>query len=73
MSPVLHLHGLNTRLRCRPTELYLGASTSRRRLALTVQSDANVFEDEIIAEWLDEVKKATLFYLGKDNLPSARL
>lgn len=67
--PILRLHALGTKLRCRPEELYLGASTYRKKLSLAIQSDGNVFEDEVISEWLDEVKNATWFYLGQDTLP----
>lgn len=53
-------------LHCRPTELYLGASTSAQRLRLIVYWDNNVFEEDLITEWLDEVKNAVDFYLGQD-------
>ena len=30
-----------------------------------VQYDGNVFEDGVVREWLDEVKEAVLWYLGR--------
>jgi len=53
-----------SRLRCRPTELYLGAATTRGQLHLHVFWDSNVYDDEMVAELLSEVKMATEFYFS---------
>lgn len=29
--------------------------------------DRNVFSDDIVAEWLDEVRVATIWYLGREE------
>jgi len=53
-----------SRLRCRPCELYLGAATVQRRLHMYVCWDTNVYEDGLVAEWLEKVGIATVFYLS---------
>ncbi|KAJ3915996.1 hypothetical protein F5877DRAFT_47500 [Lentinula edodes] len=63
-APILHLIKATTRLRCRPTELYLGAATARGRLSLNVFWDENVYKREVVKEWLDEVREATKWFLG---------
>jgi hypothetical protein len=65
--PVLHVHSSSTQLHCRPAELYLGASSSQNRLNVGIFWDGNVFEEAVVEEWLDEVLKATLWYLGLDQ------
>ena len=54
-----------TRLHTRPAELYLGALSSRGRLSMYVFYDGNVYEEEVVSEWLDEVRGAVLWYLGQ--------
>lgn len=61
------------KLHCRPTELYLGASTSRRQLRIGASWDNNVIGEELVGEWLEEVKKAVEFYLIDADLPKTRL
>lgn len=61
--PRLHVLSSIVRLRCRPGELYLGASSSRKQLHLTIDYDGNVYESDIVQEWLEEVKTATKIYL----------
>lgn len=55
-------------LRCRPTELYLGASTSAQQLRLIVYWDNNVFDEALVTEWLGEVRNAIDYYLGEDDV-----
>ncbi|KAK0210933.1 hypothetical protein DFS33DRAFT_1296408 [Desarmillaria ectypa] len=62
-TPRIHLRCSGVRLRCRPGEIYLGASTFRNELELVVYWDNNVTEKAIIEEWLQEVKRATSHYL----------
>ena len=56
------------RLRCRPCEMYLGAVTLQDQLMSFVHFDANVFEERIVDEWLDEIKQALEFYLGEEDI-----
>ncbi|GLB34885.1 hypothetical protein LshimejAT787_0204500 [Lyophyllum shimeji] len=66
-TPRLYLHFSQTRLHCRPAELYLGAATTRQQLHLNVFWDMNVYEEDTIREWLNEVREATEFYLGGEG------
>ena len=63
---IVHLVSSDLRLRCRPGEIYLGASTSNGKLHLKFFWDGNVFNDETVKEWLAEVKGAILWYLADD-------
>ncbi|KAG5647225.1 hypothetical protein DXG03_000760 [Asterophora parasitica] len=65
-SPILFLVTSGTKLHCRPTELYLGATTTRQQLHLHVFWDQNVYDDELVKVWLHEVREATEVYLGGD-------
>ena len=47
-------------------ELYLGAETSRDQLHMHCFFDKNVFDREVVEEWLAEIRAATLHYLGGD-------
>jgi hypothetical protein len=53
--------------------LYLGASTARRQLGFYVYYDQNVFDKEMVEEWLGEVRGAAEFYLEQAERPEARL
>lgn len=64
----LELMASASRLRCRPSELYLGAATVQQRLHIYVCWDSNVYEDDIVAEWLEEVKIAIEFYLSDPSV-----
>ncbi|KAF8163367.1 hypothetical protein B0H34DRAFT_320922 [Crassisporium funariophilum] len=66
-TATLHLSSSGTMLHCRPSELYLGAATSRQQLHLNVFWDNNVFDEGVVIEWLEEVKEATNFYLGQEE------
>lgn len=66
-ASTLHLIKSVTRLRCRPTELYLGAVTARGQLRLNVFWDENVYQREVVEEWLDEVRRATEWFLGTED------
>ncbi|RDB21134.1 hypothetical protein Hypma_011674 [Hypsizygus marmoreus] len=63
-APILHLLKSGTQLHCRPGELYLGASTTRQQLHLFIHWDKNVYDEETVKEWLQEVRSATECYLG---------
>jgi hypothetical protein len=64
-------------LRCRPSELYLGALTSRGALRFFCYADINVYEEATVREWVQEVADAAVAYLGDGVLdgqaPTARL
>ncbi|KAF9013890.1 hypothetical protein BDQ17DRAFT_1341682 [Cyathus striatus] len=62
-NPALRLVSSQAILRCRPTELYLGASTINKRLRLHIFWDKNVYEESVIKEWFEEVIQATGYYL----------
>ena len=51
------------KLSVRAAELYLGAETKDRELSIFVSWDGNVYEDELVKDWLEEIKKATEYYL----------
>ncbi|KAI0029368.1 hypothetical protein K488DRAFT_22700, partial [Vararia minispora EC-137] len=51
-------------LRCRPGELYLGLNMANSTLNFTIFYDANAYADEVVQEWLDEVRGATIYFLG---------
>ncbi|KAF9651432.1 hypothetical protein BDM02DRAFT_3110474 [Thelephora ganbajun] len=51
------------KLSVRAAELYLGAETKDQELSIFVSWDGNVFKDELVEEWLEEIKKATEYYL----------
>ena len=56
-----------TRLRCRPGEFYLGAKTQYGQMHIHVFFDANVVEEEVAREWMDEVELALEYYLGRSQ------
>jgi hypothetical protein len=60
-------------LHCRPSELYLGASTFYQQLRFYIFWDQNVFDRETVEEWLGEVRGAAEFYLGQAKQPLAHL
>lgn len=51
------------KLSVRAGELYLGAETKDQELSIFVSWDGSVFEDELVKEWLEEIRKATEYYL----------
>ncbi|KAF9535273.1 hypothetical protein CPB83DRAFT_1399 [Crepidotus variabilis] len=55
------------RARARPAELYLGAQTKRGELRFHVNFDANVYDEVLVMEWLNEVREVTVFYLGGES------
>ncbi|KAJ7583480.1 hypothetical protein C8J56DRAFT_830760 [Mycena floridula] len=59
----LHHHRTATSLHCRPAELYLGAATTRKQLHLSIFWDGNVYERDVILEWLNEVQSAIRHYI----------
>uniref|UniRef100_D8PT78 Condensation domain-containing protein n=1 Tax=Schizophyllum commune (strain H4-8 / FGSC 9210) TaxID=578458 RepID=D8PT78_SCHCM len=63
-EPIIEILETHTRLRTRPTELYLGGATFKGQLGLVVHYDGNVYEDALVQEWLDEVRNAVHWYLG---------
>lgn len=58
------------RLRCRPTELYLGSITKDNQLGFWVSWDENVYEETMVKEWLSEFKAAAEWYLGREDSPA---
>ncbi|KAH0833442.1 hypothetical protein J3R83DRAFT_12557 [Lanmaoa asiatica] len=66
-APTIAVEYIGTHLHVRPSELYLGAASSRGQLYMTVFHDGNVFEEAVVREWLDEVREAVLWYLGQTH------
>lgn len=67
-GPILRLRSNRTHLQCRPTELYLGASTSQGQLQFAIYWDSNVYDDATVHEWLSEVQSAAEWYLGQPRV-----
>jgi hypothetical protein len=63
-STVLRLLSAASYLHCRPSGLNLGAETWQKQLRFKAYWDGNVYADDVVKEWLDEVKAATEWYLG---------
>lgn len=68
-TPRIVVENAMTQLHLRPAELYLGALTWRSQLNMYVFYDRNVYEHEVVKEWLDEVRGAVLWYLGQSHRP----
>ena len=51
------------KLKVRAAELYLGAETKDQELSIFVSWDGNVYNDELVKKWLEEIKKAAEYYL----------
>ena len=67
LGPRIVVENAMTRLHTRPAELYLSALTARDQLNMYVSYDANVYEEGVVREWLDEVRGAVLWYLGQTH------
>jgi len=64
-KPKIILHSTKHRLHCRPNEFYLGAKTSKGELCMFVYVDQNIYDKDMIDEWLQkDVKDAVEYYLG---------
>jgi hypothetical protein len=48
--------------------LYLGSATVAGEMRMYVFYDANVFEYDIVREWLGEVRDATIHYLAPGTI-----
>ncbi|KAF7323046.1 hypothetical protein HMN09_00084500 [Mycena chlorophos] len=62
-NPTLRLITGDTKLHCRPGELYLGSGTVNQELFFAVYFDKNVFTEHIVQEWLSEIRYAADIYL----------
>jgi hypothetical protein len=72
-SPKVHLVTSQTKLHCRPTELYLGAATSRQQLHINVFWDDNVYDEATVKEWLVEIREAVKFYLASEVISTGEI
>lgn len=63
MTPAIKIVKSWKKLSVYAAELYLGAETKDQELFIFIYWDGNVFEDGLIEEWLDEIRKAILYYL----------
>ncbi|KAJ8517557.1 hypothetical protein ONZ45_g5259 [Pleurotus djamor] len=66
-QPLIRITSAQTHLRCRPGELYLGSHTSRQQLNMFVFFDGSTYDPKVVEEWLNEVKDAAVWYLGRES------
>jgi hypothetical protein len=66
-TPTIEIVKSWTKLSVRAAELYLGAETKDQELSIFISWDGNVYEDELVKEWLEEIRKATEYYLLLDT------
>jgi hypothetical protein len=64
-TPKVVVENSGIHIHARPAEFYLTADSSRGRMNMYAFYDGNVFEEGVIKEWLDEVREAVLWYLGR--------
>lgn len=57
----------STKLRGRATDIYLQVATTGGQLRFFLFTDRNVYPDELIVEWLNEIKAAAAWYLCGDS------
>ena len=62
-TPTLELVNSWKKLSVRAAEFYLGAETKDQELSIFVSWDGNVYKDELVEEWLEEIRQATEYYL----------
>ena len=62
-QPSLKLLRVRSFLHCRPAELYLGASTFRKQMKFHVFWDGNVYDNEVVRDWLEELVETSKVYL----------
>lgn len=70
-KPMMTLHYASHLLRCRPGELYLGASTSRGQLGFFCCVDISTHDIHLVEEWMEEVKQAALYFLASNPAKAA--
>ena len=68
--PNLRIVDMATHLRVRPAELYLGAVMQRNQLDFFNFADLNVYDENTVCEWLEEVRDAAVHYLGQETVRS---
>ena len=61
--PDIKVVAMRSFLHCRPMELYLGASTFLKRLKFYIFWDGNVYDGDVVEDWLQELVEATKVYL----------
>ncbi|EJD03599.1 uncharacterized protein FOMMEDRAFT_105696 [Fomitiporia mediterranea MF3/22] len=66
-KPLLHILNSTVHLRCRPSELYLGALMSKRRIAFISYADINTYDEDDVKEWVEGVREACVHYLGTEG------
>ncbi|KAJ7109457.1 hypothetical protein C8R44DRAFT_986433 [Mycena epipterygia] len=71
--PLLRLAQFQTFLHCRTGELYLGSGTSRGQMFISVFFDRNVSPDDLIQEWVNEIRHALYLYLGDAKAIGSKL
>lgn len=70
---LLHILDSGPIVHPRPTDFYLSVSSSRGHIKFSLLWDRNVYANELMSEWLDEVLAATEWYLGGEMKVQGRL
>jgi hypothetical protein len=63
LRPTLRLLSGRSVYRSRPGDLYLTAATTNGKLTFVVSYDRNAWDDQLVEEWLDEIRGAAVHYL----------
>ncbi|KAG9316764.1 hypothetical protein JVU11DRAFT_2826 [Chiua virens] len=71
-APKIVIQDIKVYLHTRPAELYLGAWSTGGQLHFYSFYDSNVFEEAVVKEWMDEIKGAVSWYLGRPHAKSLR-
>lgn len=66
-TPKVVVENSRIHIHARPAELYLTADSSHGQINMLTYYDGNVFEEGVLREWLDEVREAVLWYLGRPH------
>ncbi|KAI0362094.1 hypothetical protein OH77DRAFT_1416302 [Trametes cingulata] len=66
-NTILQVVDSSTFLHSRPTEFFLGNSTTRDHINLTLTYDGNVYLDNDADEYMRECREATLYYLAGEG------
>ncbi|KIJ68173.1 hypothetical protein HYDPIDRAFT_83607 [Hydnomerulius pinastri MD-312] len=67
-APRLRVVDCQSYMHCQPGELYISSAVFQEQLVMRVFFDANAYDEEMVQEWLEEVKAACVWYLGRTHL-----
>ena len=63
-NTLLQAVNMITHLHSRPMEFFLGNATEHDHIVLNLMYDANVYSKDVVEEFIEECRQATLHYLG---------